>query len=560
MGRNCLVNTHWKILSAKTPQSVDDVFDTLLEIRNLDQGSISGELKDLEAHLSSMRGMEEGARLMARHMAAGHKIVLVADYDCDGITSAAQMALFLKDTGYCNYEVVIPLREEGYGIPERAIRENADAGLLVAMDCGTLDLKPIELARSNGADCIVIDHHQVPQGKLAPATVLINPKHPECRSPFKEFCASGLTLLFLAALRRALRDSFPVPSLGGKYMVLAAIGTVTDLVPLVSANRILARSGLNSMNGACWPPVSLLANCAGISRKSLTAGHISYYIGPRINAAGRVSDGRIAYDLLTGSQPEELSRLAGELNRLNAERQAQEGRILKGIREMIAEKPVCTRTFVSANGKWPPGVVGIAASRVQQELHYGPVIILSSDENNMTARGSGRSVPGFDIHRALERCSDLLLKWGGHKMAAGLTIRTELIPEFAARFEQAAQECPAEIFEPCGRVDMVLPLGLVGSELLNALRLMEPHGMGNPAPVFACPSALFTVKKAFGKERNHLRLGFGNGLEGIFWRATERRPDLSIGRSDRLDMVFQVELDHFNGRPSLNIRDMGRFF
>ncbi len=560
MGRNCLVNTHWKILSAKTPRCVNDVFDTLLEIRHLDQSAISGELKDLEPHLASMRGMEEGARLMADHMAAGHKIVLVGDYDCDGITSIAQMALFLNDIGYRNYAVVIPLREEGYGIPERAIRENADAGLLVAMDCGTLDFKPVELARSRGADCIVIDHHQVPAGKLAPATVLINPKHPECRSPFKEFCSSGLTLLFLAALRRALRDSFPSPSLGGKYMALAAIGTVADLVPLVSANRILARSGLNSLNGSCWPPVSLLADCAGLSRKSITAGHISYYIGPRINAAGRVSDGRIAYDLLTGSRPEELSRLAGELNRLNAERQAQEDRILKSIRSEMAEKPVCTRTFVSANSKWPAGVVGIAASRVQQEIHYGPVIILSVDENSLTARGSGRSVPGFDIHQALERCSDLLLKWGGHKMAAGLTIRTDLIPEFAARFEQTALEYPAEIFEPCGRVDMELPLGLVGSELMDALRSLEPHGMGNPAPVFAFHNARFTVKKAFGKERNHFRLGFGNGLEGVFWRGTQRRPDLAAGSSDCTDLVFQVEWDHFNGRPSLNVKDMGDFF
>jgi single-stranded-DNA-specific exonuclease len=213
--------------------------------------------------------MAEGAALLAKHMADRHKIVVVADYDCDGITSAAQIALFLHEAGYENFKVIIPSREEGYGIPGRAVSENPDARVFLALDCGTLDLNPIRSACSMGADCIVIDHHEVPSGiprtgspgpspelELAPASVLINPKHPACGSQFKEFCASGLSFLFLASLRQALRKAqagLHLPALGGKYLALAATGTIADLVPLVSANRILARSGLRNLNAKALP-------------------------------------------------------------------------------------------------------------------------------------------------------------------------------------------------------------------------------------------------------------------------------------------------------------------
>ena len=309
MGRESLVRPVWKIINPAVPNSISDVIRIVLENRHIAPELIAGDLRDLEGYLH-MRGLQEGCRLMARHMKAGSKIVLVADYDCDGITSAAQMALFLTETGYTGYQVVIPLREEGYGFPERAVRENLDAGLFVAMDCGTLDVAPIQMARSMGADCIVIDHHEVPDGEVAPASVLINPKHPACCSAFKEFCASGLTLIFLAGLRRAIGDAFTAPALGGKYLALAATGTVADLVPLVSANRILARSGLRNLNARTCPGLSQLAETAGLAGKPLNAGHIGFYIGPRINAAGRVSDPRIAYDLLTSNQPGELTDLA----------------------------------------------------------------------------------------------------------------------------------------------------------------------------------------------------------------------------------------------------------
>lgn len=555
------IQPQWTISSKIIPKSVEEVIDILLRNRNLGPESLTGELKDLSGYLA-IDGMEHGADLMARHMKAGHKIVLISDYDCDGITSAAQMALFLTDVGYTKFEVIIPLRNEGYGFPERAVREHADARLFVAMDCGTLDRKPIQLACSTGAECIVIDHHEVTIGETAPASVIINPKHPDCCSAFKEFCSAGLTLIFLAALRRAIRDFIPsVPSLGGKYPALAAIGTVADLVPLVSANRILAKSGLKSLNSAPWAPISMLANAAGLNGKPLTAGHISYYIAPRINAAGRVSDGRIAYDLLTAKEPEELTRLARDLNSLNAARQSEEEFIISSIRAKLSgQLPQQTRTLVLGDSSWPAGVIGIAASRVQQEIQYAPVVILSINEKDGTAKGSARSVPGFDIHKALQDCSDLFLRWGGHKAAAGLTIPIENIPVFSSRFEQTARGYPSGVFIPSGKVDMEIPLALICPELIESLFQLEPHGMGNPAPVFALRDVPFTVKKLFGKEREHIRLYFSNGLEGIFWRGVQKLQGFSDGRKARLDFVAQVVWDSFYGKPSLTIKDAGRLF
>ncbi|MHC1725482.1 MAG: single-stranded-DNA-specific exonuclease RecJ [Syntrophobacteraceae bacterium] len=559
MGRNCRIQLFWKFVNERIPATVSEVIDMLLQNRNLDRRFIGGELKDLADHLS-IRGMSDGAGLLARHMAAGSKIVLVADYDCDGITSAAQMALFLQETGYENFSVIIPSREEGYGIPERAVRENSNAGIFVAMDCGTLDITPIRLARSFGADCIVIDHHEVPNGEIAPASILINPKQAGCCSTFKEFSASGLTFLFLASLRRALDGRFPSPALGGKYLALAATGTVADLVPLISANRILTRSGLRNLNANRCAALSQLAGVAGLAGKDLTAGHISFYIGPRINAAGRVSEGRIAYDLLVSDQPQKVAGLAQELNRLNIKRQGEEESILRDIRKRFEGELRRRRTFVMADPTWPPGVVGIAASRVQQELHYAPVIILSIDEGKGIARGSARSVTGFDIHHALSRCSDLLIRWGGHKAAAGLTIEAGRIEEFSDRFEEIAQACPEELFVPSGRVDMELPLKLADSRLLEALKELEPHGMGNPAPIFGLRNASFTVAKLFGKEQKHVKLQFDNGLEGTCWQGAERFPSLVRGKKAILDLVFQVTRDGFNSRPMLEIKEMGQLF
>lgn len=555
-----MIEPRWHIVDKTKPAAVQDVLEVLLRNRNVGSAFLNGTLKDLEPYLT-VCGMNEGAELMAGHLSRGNKIVLVGDYDCDGITSLAQMSLFLDDIGYSNYDVVIPRRSEGYGIPKNIAGTSPDARLLVAMDCGTLDVSPVGEMRALGADCIVIDHHEVPSHGVAPASVLVNPKQPSCPSRFKEFCSSGLTLLFLTRLRKALPPKFTAPSLGGKYLVLAAIGTVADMVPLVEGNRILARSGLASLNARTYSPVLKLADLAGLSgKKNLSAGHLGFYIGPRINAAGRMADARTAFDLLVEDDPDQILSLAHELNRLNAGRQHEEDEILSEIRRQLAANPVEGRTLVVGDQDWSPGVIGIVASRIQQELHYGPTIVFSVDEKAGVARGSARSVPGYDLYTALAACDPYLMKWGGHKMAAGMTVALEQMDAFKARFEEVAQDHSPEVFVPKARVDLELDLDLISTELLDVLNQLEPHGLGNPTPTFAARRIPVTLKKAFGREQKHLRLVLDNRMEGIFWRGAPSCSERVWKEQPPLDVVFQVEWDDYSGKPVLNIKAMGDLF
>ncbi len=551
-----MIRCKWEIVGKSKPTSVEGILEVLLQNRGADSSFLCGSLKDLEPHLA-ISGMDEGAELTARHLAAGNKIVLISDYDCDGVTSAAQFVHFLNAIGFDRYEVVIPQREEGYGVPLRAVRRHPEASLFVAMDCGTHDVHSVSAALDLGADFIVIDHHEVSENGRAPATVLINPKQFSCPSAFKDFCASGLTLLFLARLRRALAGKFPLPRLGGKYLSLAALGTVTDLVPLVGANRILTQNGLACMNSRTYPPINKLAETAGLSGKVLTAGHISYYLGPRINAAGRMADAGLALDLLLAEQEEQAGELAHQLNRLNAGRQHQEEQILSRIRERYTQEHAGRRTLLMGDSQWPHGVVGIIASRIQQELHYGPTIVFSIDEESGAARGSARSIPGFDIYSALKSCRHLLLKWGGHKMAAGMTIDKKDLGALSQCFEEVAGSYPAEIFVPRRKVDAEIDLDLVSPQLLNTLQKLEPHGLGNPLPTFAARNIQVTVRKVFGRERKHLRLNLDNRIDGIFWRGEQCLLKKPPSR-DLMDLVFQIEWDDFNGRPVLSMKDMGK--
>jgi single-stranded-DNA-specific exonuclease len=547
---------HWELISDRRPWGITDILDILLENRGMESTHLRHALADLAQYLE-MKGLDEAARLMAEHIGRGSSIALVADYDCDGITSMAQAALFLREIGYSNFVTFMPLRDEGYGMPVRAVEDNPDASLFVILDCGTRDVEAVAAARRRGADCIVIDHHEVPEDGRAPATVLVNPKQSGCPSPFKEFCSSGLTLLFLTRLRRCLGDGRPRPRLGGKYLELAALGTIADLVPLVRGNRILTRHGLASVNAGGSLPFRQLIEAAGLSNKALTAGHFGYQLGPRINAAGRLADPRLAYDLFMCGDPHQANQLARELNRLNTERRRLERAIMDQVRHRLTGPPGGRRTLVMGDPGWPVGLVGIVASRVQQEIQFGPVAILSIDLQTGIARGSARSVPGVDIHHALSQCGDLLIKWGGHRMAAGLSLNVDSMEAFAARLEEIASSMSPEIFQPRGRVDLQLEPRWVTRELVEALEQLEPHGVGNSTPTFLLRDVRIQVAERFGRDRNHLRVNLADGLQGIVWRGTER-PDLPEWQNGgRKDVIFKMAWDDYRKIPLCDIRDVG---
>jgi single-stranded-DNA-specific exonuclease len=554
-----MVRSTWQILAKAVPRSPSEVLSILLENRTVDRSFLSGTLRDLESHLA-IRGLDQGAELTASHLAAGSQVVLVGDYDCDGITSLAQLGLFFNEIGYTNYAVVIPTRAEGYGVPKRAMLDHPEARLLITVDCGTLEWESVALARSMGADCVVIDHHELGAREAAPASVLINPKQPGCRSSFKDFCSAGLTLLFLARLRHAISAKFPVPKLGAKYQALAAVGTIADMVPLRDGNRILARCGLCHMNeGQYWALTQVLES-AGIAAKTVTAGHVGYCLGPRLNAAGRMADPLVAYELLVSERPARIRELVKELNDLNARRRREEDAVFQHVKALLEQRSQHSRTLVLGSPGWAHGVVGIVASRIQRELHYGPTVILACEEHRGIAKGSARSVPGFDMQKVLRECSDLLIKWGGHQMAAGVTVALDRMDLFAERFERLAWDHEERVFVPIGRVDAELPLSMVSPRLMNLLNDLGPHGVGNPIPLFAARRQRVVVEKAFGKNERHLRLRLGEGVPGIYWRGLERGAAADWWNGDGYDVVYQLAWDELRQEPVLHIKDIGRFF
>jgi single-stranded-DNA-specific exonuclease len=538
----------------------EEVLELLATQRGIDLDLLEDpSLAKLESYLS-MRNFEEGAKLIADHLSKNHKIVIVGDYDCDGITSIAQWTFFLKDISYSNFSVAIPHRSEGYGFPRRAVDENPDAHVFIVTDCGTHDKEAIQAAREKRADVVVIDHHKIEDvNRLAPATLLINPKHPQCPSCFKDFCSSGLTLLFLAKLRSFLPEGFERPKLDARYQTLAALGTIADVMPLTGANRIITKWGLQRINEGRFAPLAVLRDLAGLRNRKLSAGHVGFYLAPRLNAPGRIADPMIAFEFLTADDSYSLASLGQKLNHLNAQRQAEEARVFRKVIGYLADMEASParrgrRGIVLADKSWHPGVVGIVASKVVQEYHYGPVIIGSIGDDGLV-RASARSIPGVDICEVLSECEDCLLRWGGHEAAAGLSLEYSRLEEFADRFEKVLARWPDHVFTRRLVVDCELPTWLISKELLEVLERLEPYGQGNPTPLFLTRNLKLTDVKVFGNGHRHLKLLFGCRFQGIMWRGGSLLSSC-LKPGYRCNVVYHLEWDSQKEQCLMVIKDM----
>ena len=561
--------TLWEINSRRTPESIDEVIDILLAHRGLDRSTLACRLEDLNAFAEQVRGLDEAAERVACAVREGRRVLLVGDYDCDGLTSIAQLALFLRGVGFRNFAAETPAsRAEGYGVPLAIVRANPDAELVVALDCGTHDREAITAAREQGADVVVIDHHAIPDaGELAPATVLVNPQHPDCPSAFKAFATAGLTLLFLTRLHVALGTgaSAADPLSTGDLLALAAVGTVADVMPLTGPNRILVRHGLAALAQGRPASLQALREVAGIANRAPDAGQIGFQIGPRLNAAARMEDAGIALRLLTSEDRAEILRLAHRLDALNRLRQDSVEAIFAKMRKTLAAMDE-RRTVVLADPSYPLGVNGILAQRVAREVHR-PAIVMQAFPDEGIATGSARSIPGFDLFGALAECRELLTRWGGHAMAAGATLRLEDLERFRERLETVAERGDAAIFQPRERADLELPAWLFPSDagernrilrgLLDALRQLEPHGLGNPAPRFLLRDREVRSLRAFGRggKPQHLEIGLDNGLNAILWGGAAAA---GVEPGDRIDLVGTLDWDEYRGGARTIVKGLGR--
>jgi single-stranded-DNA-specific exonuclease len=446
----------------------------------------------------------------------------------------------------------IPRRlTDGYDLGDAGVRaaEASAARLVLTCDCGTSAHAPIARLQSAGIDVIVADHH-LPSGPLPPAYAVLNPKRPGCESPDKDLAAVGVAFKLALALTRAMNGN--VNSVFA-MLDLVALATIADVAPLRGENRVLVRYGLRLLNEPVRPGIRAMIRATGLEGRALTAGRVGFILAPRLNAAGRLESALRGVELLLSTSDQEANPIARELEELNARRQEIDRATLEQVRERVTALDLpSTYGIVLAEQGWHPGVIGIVASRVVEE--FGRPTMLIALEGD-TGKGSGRSISAFDLHGGLSDCRELLLRFGGHKSAAGITIATDRVAQFAARFNDVARaRLTPDDLVPELRIDLEVPLDQVNDDLESLLRHLEPCGMGNPSPLLLTRGlTVVSPPRVVGTDGLKLVLSDGDRrLTAIGWGMGPRIRDVDEGAT--IDIAYRLERDVWNGESRLQAR------
>jgi single-stranded-DNA-specific exonuclease len=513
-------------------------------------------LKGLFPDPSSFAGMDEAAAVLVDALVAETPMVVFADYDVDGATSAAQLVRWFRHMG-ADLPIYVPDRmAEGYGPSPGAFRRLKESGaeLVVTVDCGAAAETALAAADEIGLRVVVIDHHLMRETPPASSALIVNPNRPDCTSGQGGLAAAGVTFVMLAALnrearRRGLFADRPEPDLR-LWLDLAALGAICDITQLVGFNRALTAQGLKVMSAWRNPGLAALMDVADAKRTAATVFHAGFVLGPRINAGGRIGRSDLGARLLATDDPAEAAELARELDTLNAGRREVERQIVdaavRGI-EHEANFDSTASAIVVAADDWHPGVIGIVAGRLR-ERYRKPVVVIGIDRAADIGRGSGRSSPGVNLGRAVQSAYDqgLLLSGGGHAMAAGLTIRPASIPELRA-FLIEALAGEAAVADDALDIDALITPEAATPELLAEFQRLAPFGPGNPEPCLALADV--RTDRAAVMRGGHIRCVLGRGLKAIAWRAEETelgRRLLACGGG--LHVAGKLKPDDWNGR------------
>jgi single-stranded-DNA-specific exonuclease len=446
-----------------------------------------------------MLDLDRAVERLRRALAARERIVVYGDYDVDGIAGSAILVRAFRQVGVAVAAYIPNRYEEGYGLNENAIRQLAADGarVIVSVDCGVTAVREAALARSLGVDLIITDHHH-PPAQLPDGFAVVNPRRPGDLSLDKELAGAGVGLM----LARRLLGELGFALRRDELMQLCALATVADVVPLRAANRALVRAGLEALNRAPLTGVRALVERAGLKLGHVTAANIGYVLGPRLNAAGRIADAEEALRLLLTEDVEEAKVLAEHLELKNSERQELTRQVVKGARERAGERPEAWATVVADPG-WPAGIVGLGASRLVED--YGrPAVVIAIDGEE--GKGSCRSISAVHIAEALDECDDLLIKHGGHAMAAGFSIARENIPAFTQRLDEVVRRRLGGVRPvPSLRVDAEIEPDSVTWRLALELAALEPCGAGNPRPHLLLRNVKVFGIRQVGADADHLR-------------------------------------------------------
>lgn len=493
-------------------------------------------------------------RLLAA-VAGGERIAIHGDYDVDGITSTVIVRRMIEMLGGDVGHFVPERIRDGYGLNTPAIERLHAEGVrvIVSVDCGIRGADAARRARELGVDLIITDHHE-PGGELPDAYAVINPKRGDCSYPDKDLAGVGVALKLIQAMcTRSGHDRW-LPG----FVKLAALGTLADVVPLLGENRVIASLGLDALSrGPHKAGLRALLEVSGLAGRRVDSQSVAFVLAPRLNAAGRMSTPDLALRLLLASEDsmlDEARALAGQLNRENERRQQEERATVTEARRLVDNDPdVGARSvLVVAGDGWHRGVIGIVASKLVDAYHR-PAIVIAIDGD--VAHGSCRSIPGFDMLDALDACASHLGRFGGHRMAAGLTLEKAQIRPFRDAMAVVGDtRLGPDQLRPRLRLDAPLGFRRIRPELYEGLNRMAPYGIGNPRPLFCARGAQVSNGPRLMKER-HLSMGLrheGTVLRGVFWRGADHE-DLINGARDALDVAFSVEQNTFNGTTSLEL-------
>lgn len=480
---------------------------------------------------------------------AGETIGVFGDFDVDGVTATAVIreALALLGTQALAY---IPDRSEGHGLSAEGVRFLRDKGasLVITCDCGVTDIAEAEKSAALGVDLIVSDHH-VPLSRLPKAVAVVNPKRSDSRYPFREFAGCGVAYKLMQGL---LYGDSRMKQLE-QLLELVALGSVADMVLLSGENRLFVQKGLRTLNSTNRLGVRALMKVSGLSMGGVTSGDISWALGPRINSAGRLDHATVSLELLTTTSEETAKTLAENLDTTNAERQRLTSATYERAKERISDQ-LNRPLLMDHDADYPEGVIGLVAGKLSKEYYRPAVLVTKADEH---CRGSSRSIPEFDMAAALERCSDLLLGFGGHPLAAGFSVRCEDVDALEKRLVELAEERLRGVeLAPIIAIDAEVPFKSLGGDAYRAMRSLEPFGQGNPEPCFLTRGVEVMDCRCFRNDErwNSLRLQHGGVvLEGVDFRTSSLPEDVP----GMIDVVYTLRTRRWNGAEVLqaNILD-----
>lgn len=501
--------------------------------------------------------LEEAVERVRKAMAANERIVIIGDYDVDGVTSTALLVHSLSRFGVYPEYTVPRRQDEGYGLSMAVIDRalgGKPAGLVIAVDCGTNSVEEVKHIRSQGADVIIVDHHRRTSEEPVPA-ILVNPHvNDGADAPWKNLCSVGLVFKLVHGIVKALRmdgdpTAFKIEL--KEYLDLVAMGTIADLVPLVGENRILTHRGLKVLESTRREGLHALFHVSGMEiGRTIVPSDISFKLGPRINASGRLADAEVTVKMLLSRNLPQCLDMAKQLDGMNRERQEIERSIVEEADSFIEQNLQGAHGFVLHNPEWHSGVVGIVAGRISR-MHNVPTIVLGQEGD--LAKGSGRSVPGVNLVEVLGECTELLDSWGGHPMATGVSLSLENVKDFQTAFDAAVKRAlEGDHFEPEIEIAAYISPDDICQEFMDSLSMLNPFGEGNPEPVFGlkrirlaqCPEPFGT-----GHFRFCLRSSRGMYLSGVAWKKADNLPPAE----HPLDLAIKLGWNVYNGRRSLQM-------